>query len=83
MKYSSGEEMQIGDRVLIEKGSTQGAVNAIIDTSEKMAECGLGEMGVMISSKAFGLVFWPLAQVADPVRFVSRGETQKLRNLRA
>jgi hypothetical protein len=48
MKYQSGEEVQVGDLVLVEKGRTLGTVEVIIETPEQAADWGLDpeDMGI-------------------------------------
>ena len=67
MKYRNGDNIKIGDHVLIENKKTVGLVDDIIDTKEKMEYWGVDEKGVMIKSKPFGLVFWPINDINDPV----------------
>jgi len=72
MRYKTGESVEIGDLVLIERGRTPGVVYQIIDSKEKIIEWGLDEFGISISAAPFGLVFWPSSEVEDPVVFVGR-----------
>jgi len=74
MRYKSGEVVELGDLVLIEKGKTPGRVHAIVESDADMKEWGLDEAGISIESKPFGLVFWPEAEVNDPVIFKNRKE---------
>ena len=73
LKYSNGLLVEIGDKVLIENGKTEGIVHDIIETKEKMNFWGIKEKGLMIKSKPFGLVFWPIDDM-DPIIFVERGK---------
>lgn len=65
----TGEEVQVGDQVLIENGKTKGVVHSVIETPAQMQEWGVDEFGVLIESAPFGLVFWPSSEVDDPVVF--------------
>jgi len=75
MKYFTGEEIQIGDNVFIENRRTQGVVKHIIETNNDMRNFNVEEKGVMLKSKPFGLVFWPIEYKDDPVVFESRKST--------
>ena len=72
MKYATGEEVKVGDRVLIELGRTEGIVESVVETPKQMQELGVDEAGISIESAPFGLVFWPLSEVEDPVIFKER-----------
>lgn len=72
MKYLTGETVKIGDRVLIENGKTTGIVSSVVETVSQMQEWGVDEYGLSIESAPFGLVFWPLSEVEDPVIFKGR-----------
>jgi hypothetical protein len=72
MKYQSGEDIQVGDFVLIEFGKTEGVVKTIIDSIEMAREFNLEETGLLLESEPFGLVFWPMTETEDPVVFLSR-----------
>ena len=72
MKYTNKISAKIGDIVLIENGKTEGIVEDIIDTKEKMQFWGVSEVGLMIKSKPFGLVFWSIDD-EDEVVFIKRG----------
>ena len=69
MKYSSGEEILVGDEVLIENGKTPGVIETIVETQEEMKEWNVEESGVLVKAAPFGLVFWPLTNTDDPVIF--------------
>ncbi|MEC4749044.1 hypothetical protein [Methylomicrobium sp. Wu6] len=75
MRYLTGEHVEVGDSVLIEKGKTEGIVFAIVDTPEKMNQWGADETGLLIESKPFGLVFWPHSEIEDPVIFCNRAQS--------
>ena len=72
MRYASGEHVEPGDYVMLERGGTKGVVQAIIETPEQMAEWAVDEPGLLLASEPFGLVFWPESEPYDPVIFVSR-----------
>ena len=72
MKYATGDEMKIGDQVLIENGKTEGIVHSVVQTDEEMHDWNVDEAGVLIESAPFGLVFWPLSETEDPVVFKNR-----------
>ena len=72
MKYVTGDEMKVGDLVLIEKGKTEGIVHSVVQTDEEMQNWSVDEVGVLIESAPFGLVFWPLSETEDPVVFRRR-----------
>ena len=72
MEYLNGEQIQIGDTVLIEDGRTEGTIHAIVETSTQMQECGVNETGVLIKALPFGLVFWSLPDSNDPIIFKQR-----------
>lgn len=73
MNYQSGEEIRLGDHVLIEQGRTKGTVVQIIESNVDMDALSLDEKGVMLFSEPFGAIFWPIEYSEDPIRFVSRG----------
>lgn len=75
MHYLTGEEVQLGDQVLIEGRQTAGVVEYIIETAEEIREWNLEEKGVLLASDPFGSVFWPIEKKSDPVVFVSRANT--------
>ncbi len=72
MNYKTGEKVEVGDSVLLERGKTSGTVYAVVETAEQMAEWGLEEFGVSIEAKPFGLVFWPDSEIEDPLVFIAR-----------
>ena len=72
MNYETGEEVKIGDSVLIEKGTTPGVVKEIIQSITQMEEWSVNEEGILLESPPFGLVFWPMSIVDDPIQFVAR-----------
>ncbi len=72
MEYITGELIQIGDKVLIEDGTTEGTILAIVENSTQMQEWGVNETGVLIKALPFGLVFWPLPDSDDPIIFKQR-----------
>ncbi len=74
MKYLTGENIQIGDVVLIEHNQTQGVVSAIIETVHDMKFWGVDEQGVMIEAEPFGLVMWDHQDIYDPLVFKSRNK---------
>jgi hypothetical protein len=78
MKYITGEEINIGDKVLIENGRTDGIVHAVVETFAQMQEWGVDEPGISIESAPFGLVFWPSSESEEPVIFKARSPTRKL-----
>lgn len=73
MKYQSGEIIEVGDHVLIEHGKTPGIVEFVIESEKDIKLWDLDEAGVLLKSAPFGAVFWPIAEIDDPVIFVSRG----------
>ena len=75
MNYLSGEQIKIGDSVLIERGHTPGVVEYIVETAQDMNNWNLKEKGVLLKSTPFGSVFWPMEEKDDPVAFVSRDNT--------
>ncbi len=72
MKYATGEEVKVGDSVLIENGKTPGIVHAVVETPTQMKEWGVDELGISIESEPFGLVYWPSSETEDPVIFKER-----------
>lgn len=72
MNYLSGEEIRIGDKVLIEHGRTAGVIRQLISSVEDQLHWNLSERGVMINAEPFGLVFWPIDSRNDAVVFVER-----------
>ena len=72
-RYADGTPIQVGDRVLIEHGQTDGIVELVIVTPQDIAAFGTREPGVMLLSEPFGRVYWCLDDDQDPVVFVARG----------
>ena len=72
MEYVTGVEMKVGDLVLIENGKTQGVVHSVVQTDEEMRDWNVDEVGVLIKSAPFGLVFWPSSETEDPIVFKKR-----------
>ena len=71
--YPDDTEIQVGDFILIEGGSTPGKVYELIETSEQMEQCGVDAPGIMVESIPSGLVFLPTESFGDdPIVFVSR-----------
>ncbi|MCF6317959.1 MAG: hypothetical protein L3J83_01590 [Proteobacteria bacterium] len=62
MKYKSGKSVNLYDRVVIENGKTPGIVHAIIETADDMKQWGVNEAGLMLESKPFGMLFWPVTE---------------------
>ena len=62
MYYKSGEIIELFDRVVIEKGQKPGIVHAIIESEEDMKHWGVQEHGLLLESKPFGIVFWPVSE---------------------
>ncbi len=54
------KNFKIGDKVYLEDEKVFGNVVEIINDKEKMKEWNLKEKGLMISSKDFSLVFYPI-----------------------
>lgn len=75
MRYKTGELVQLGDCVAIERGATKGKVEAILETPDQLAEWGSDDPGILIAAEPFGLVLWPPLDTYDPVIFVSRRAT--------
>lgn len=61
MKYLSGEEIYVGDKVTVDK--SEGVVVCVIDTKQFTEEYQEGwaylEKGCLIEAKNFGLVHYP------------------------
>ena len=72
MKYITGEEIVIGDLVLIERGKTFGVVHSVLEKNIQMQQWGVDEAGIVIESEPFGLIFWPILESEDPVIFKER-----------
>jgi hypothetical protein len=49
----SGKPLAVGDGVLVENGSTEATVEALILSSEEQRGCNVQEPGVMFTSPAF------------------------------
>jgi hypothetical protein len=75
MKYLSGEEILVGDEVLIENGKTTGIVETIIESQKEMEQWNVEESGVLIKAAPFGLVFWPHSNSDDPIVFQKHENT--------
>jgi hypothetical protein len=76
MRYTTGDKVQLGDKVRIERDRTEGVVVAIAESNKDMEGLGVDEPGVLIESEPFGLVFWPNSDV-DPIIFVQRNESNE------
>lgn len=74
MKYLTGEFIKVGDKILIEKGTLEAEVELVVDTQELKESIGVDEYGVMLKSEPFGLVFWPINELEDPLIYVSKGK---------
>jgi len=72
MKYITGEEIEIGDIVLIEHEKTIGIVSSIIETQQDMETWGVDIQGVMIEAEPFGLVLWDHRDIYDPIILKNR-----------
>jgi hypothetical protein len=73
MQYSTGENIFVGDTILIEHGKTQGKIKNIIDSAETLAEWGIHQsnsFGVIVEAEPFGLVFWSVPDEHDPIQFI-------------
>jgi hypothetical protein len=68
MDYATGEKVEVGDQVVIENGKTSGVIYAVVETDSDMKEWRVDEPGMLIESKPFGMVFWPISDIDDPVR---------------
>ncbi len=71
MRYKTGENVEVGDSVLIEHGKAPGVVNSVVETDSDMKDWALNEQGIMIESQSFGLVFCPSSS-DDPVVLESK-----------
>ena len=58
VKYPDGTSAKVGDRVIIDHGAFTGQVKDVIDSSEKQANWGVQEFGLMIDASNSGLTFW-------------------------
>lgn len=74
VNYSSGDEIRVGDSVLLDDGEHPGVVHDLIDTAEQRRNWGVTTSGVMIASPFYGMVFLPSESLAadDEIEFVSR-----------
>ena len=77
MKYLSGEKVEVNDLVLIEGGQTEAHVVRIVEAQEDIDEVRVKEPGVFLTAGQFGVVFCPIKEAKDPVKFISRGKTFK------
>ena len=75
MNYQTGEEILVGDEVLIENGKTPGIVERIIESQKEMEQWNVEESGVLIKAAPFGLVFWPFSNNDDPIVFQKHENT--------
>jgi len=74
-KYNDGSEVLVGDTVLIENGKTLGIVDHIVTTEEEAKGINVDEVGIMLKSPAFGLVYFSKYWLEqNPLRFVSRAK---------
>ena len=74
-KYQDGSDILIGDHVLLENGKTPGVVDRIITTKVEAKDINVEEVGIMLKSPPFGLVYLPKHWLEeDPLRFVSRAK---------
>lgn len=74
-KYSDGSDVLVGDTVLIENGKTLGIIDHIITTEEEANTLNVDEVGVMLKSPPFGLVYFSKYWLEkDPLKFVSRAK---------
>jgi hypothetical protein len=74
-KYQDGSDVLIGDNALIENGKTLGIVHLIITTEDETKSINVYEVGVMIKSPPFGLVYFSKHWLdEDHLRFVSHAK---------
>jgi hypothetical protein len=74
-KYQDGSDVLVGDNVLIENGKTPGIVDRIITNDEEAKNINVDEVGIMLKSPPFGLVYFSKHWLQqDPLRFVSRAK---------
>jgi hypothetical protein len=74
-KYQDGSDVLVGDNVLIENGKTPGIVDRIITNDEEAKNINVDEVGIMLKSPPFGLVYFSKHLLQqDPLRFVSRAK---------
>lgn len=75
-KYQDGSDVLVGDNVLIEDGRTPAVIDFIITTEEAAKEINVDEVGVMMKSAPFGMVYFTKSWLKeDPLMFVSRANT--------
>lgn len=71
--YADGEHAKKGDRILIDNGEREGHVTVLIDDETQMEQWGLTELGLMIRSDLYGLLFIGESEIVPfDVRLVSR-----------
>lgn len=63
--YPDGAEICPGDSVAIHHGIYRGRVQQVIESATEQARWNLDEAGVMIDTSFGGLVFYPMAALAD------------------
>lgn len=69
--YASGATAMLGD--VIDYDGYPGVIEAVVDCDEEFRTWGLKQRGLMLNTKAFGLVFVPESHLGfDLVRLVSR-----------
>lgn len=75
-KYQDGSDILIGDNVLHEFGRTPGVVDRIITSEIEAKSINVDEVGIMLKSAPFGLVYLPKHWLeVDPLRLVSRAKS--------
>ena len=78
-KYEDGSEVLIGDNVLFENGKTAGVVDLIVNTEGEVKDFKVAEIGVMLKSADFGLVYLTKRWLEEePLKFVSRAQRNPL-----
>jgi len=78
-KYQDGSEILIGDSVLLENGKSSGVVDLIINTEDEVKAFKVDEIGIMLKSVSFGLVYLSNDWLKeDPLRLVSRAKPNPL-----
>jgi hypothetical protein len=71
--YADGTSIEVGDAVLLERGTTSGTVERVVVTPAEMQAIGVAEPGVMLLSPQFGRVYLPEWCLRDdPLLFVRR-----------
>jgi len=71
--YADGSSIEVGDAVLLERGTTPGTVELVVVTPAEMQAIGVVEPGVMLLSPPFGRVYLPEWSLRDdPLLFVRR-----------